>query len=139
MYDLSKYRYILCPPGNGIDTHRFWEALIAGSIPVALKSLNYKNFDNLNAIFLNNFENISLEKLNNIKKAKKTNLNKFFDMLTNEIFEKEVPASETRIEVEVNKNLLSYRKYKFYLKSKLNLIYKPSKSILLKIYFKIFK
>lgn len=127
MSDLSKYRYILCPPGNGIDTHRFWEALIAGSTPVALKSLNYNSFGNLNAIFLNNFENISLEKLNNIKKAKTTDLNNFFDMLTDKIFEKEVSKNTAEIKIEVNKNLLFYRKYKFYLQSKSNLIYKPDR------------
>ena len=34
----SSYSHILCPRGNGMDTHRFWEALYRGSIPVVLKS-----------------------------------------------------------------------------------------------------
>jgi hypothetical protein len=35
---LGTYRYILCPRGNGIDTHRFWETLYKGNLPVVVKS-----------------------------------------------------------------------------------------------------
>jgi hypothetical protein len=31
---LAKYKYCLCPEGNGVDTHRLWEALLLGSIPI---------------------------------------------------------------------------------------------------------
>ncbi len=34
----SDYSHIFCPRGNGIDTHRFWEALYRGSIPVVVRS-----------------------------------------------------------------------------------------------------
>ncbi len=34
----SSYRFILCPRGNGLDTHRFWESLYRGSLPVVIKS-----------------------------------------------------------------------------------------------------
>ena len=34
----SGYRFIACPRGNGTDTHRFWETLYRGSIPVVKKS-----------------------------------------------------------------------------------------------------
>lgn len=30
----SQYRFVVCPRGNGIDTHRFWETLYRGSIPI---------------------------------------------------------------------------------------------------------
>ena len=29
--------FVLCPRGNGIDTHRFWEALYMGCIPISLR------------------------------------------------------------------------------------------------------
>ena len=32
----ANYRYIACPRGNGIDTHRFWETLYRGSLPVVI-------------------------------------------------------------------------------------------------------
>lgn len=34
----STYRFIACPRGNGLDTHRFWESLYRGSIPLVLAS-----------------------------------------------------------------------------------------------------
>ncbi len=34
----SVYKFIACPQGNGLDTHRFWESLYRGSIPFVLKS-----------------------------------------------------------------------------------------------------
>ena len=34
----SGFRYVAAPRGNGLDTHRFWEALYRGSYPVVLKS-----------------------------------------------------------------------------------------------------
>ena len=36
--ELSKYRFCLCLRGNGIDTHRFWESLYLGVIPVILNN-----------------------------------------------------------------------------------------------------
>jgi len=32
--ELSKYKFSLCPPGNGLDTHRVWESLLVGTIPI---------------------------------------------------------------------------------------------------------
>ena len=34
-----RYRFVACPRGNGIDTHRFWESLYRGAVPVVKKSL----------------------------------------------------------------------------------------------------
>jgi hypothetical protein len=34
MKDMARYKYVLCPMGNGIDTHRFWEAQVCGCIPI---------------------------------------------------------------------------------------------------------
>ncbi len=44
--ELSKHRFCLCLRGNGIDTHRFWESLYLGVIPVILnnKTTVCKNF-----------------------------------------------------------------------------------------------
>lgn len=34
----SQYKYVVCPRGNGLDTHRFWETLYRGSIPIVLRN-----------------------------------------------------------------------------------------------------
>lgn len=35
---LDRYAFIACPPGNGLDTHRTWEAMYRGSVPIVLDS-----------------------------------------------------------------------------------------------------
>jgi hypothetical protein len=42
----SEFKFVACPRGNGVDTHRIWEALYRGSIPIVLdnpwsQSLDY--------------------------------------------------------------------------------------------------
>lgn len=34
MQIMTRHKYVLCPMGNGIDTHRFWEAQVCGCIPI---------------------------------------------------------------------------------------------------------
>ncbi len=57
--NISKSKYTLAPWGNGIDTHRFWEALYLGSCPVTVKHKNYSDFKNLPAIFLNDYSELN--------------------------------------------------------------------------------
>lgn len=40
-----EYKMILCPVGNGIDTHRLWEVLYCGRIPIVIKIGPYKIYD----------------------------------------------------------------------------------------------
>lgn len=40
----ASHRFIACPEGNGIDTHRFWEALYRGAVPVVLNSAFSRNW-----------------------------------------------------------------------------------------------
>jgi hypothetical protein len=40
IHDLCTHKYCLCPEGNGTDTHRLWEALYLGCIPVVQYHLN---------------------------------------------------------------------------------------------------
>jgi hypothetical protein len=36
--DIRRHDFVLCPRGNGCDTHRLWETLYMGSIPVVRRS-----------------------------------------------------------------------------------------------------
>jgi hypothetical protein len=40
---LKEYKYIISPPGNGIDCHRNWEAIYCGCIPIVLDSYFTRN------------------------------------------------------------------------------------------------
>jgi len=54
----SEYSYIAAPRGNGIDTHRLWETLYRGAIPVVRNTTWLKNFGFLSqiSISLNSWE-----------------------------------------------------------------------------------
>lgn len=41
---LAEYAFVACPPGNGIDTHRTWEALYLKSVPILLASASSSFF-----------------------------------------------------------------------------------------------
>jgi hypothetical protein len=36
---LATFKYAICPPGNGIDSHRIWEVLYLGVIPIVKRSV----------------------------------------------------------------------------------------------------
>lgn len=36
--DLCRSKYVLCPEGTGIDTHRVYESILCGAIPVVLRN-----------------------------------------------------------------------------------------------------
>ena len=49
---MQKYRFVLCPRGNGVDTHRFWEALYRGAVPIVVKSKWSQGVRNLKLPFV---------------------------------------------------------------------------------------
>ena len=44
---LSRYAFVASPPGNGLDTHRSWEAMYLGCVPIVLKSHMTEQFESL--------------------------------------------------------------------------------------------
>jgi len=44
LHNLRSHHFVYCPPGNGEDTHRMWEALYCGAIPVARESPTMRAF-----------------------------------------------------------------------------------------------
>lgn len=83
---LNDVAFCLCPPGNGFDTHRTWEVLALGRIPIieklpindVFKDLpvwevdNWQRFANYSVVDLQNKYNDILAKMHN----KKYNMNK---------------------------------------------------------------
>lgn len=58
---LLKYMFVVCPEGNGIDTHRLWEALYLRTIPIIEKN-KISNFflkANLPVLILNKWSDLS--------------------------------------------------------------------------------
>lgn len=55
---LSEYSLVLCPRGNGLDTHRAWDTLYLGRIPVVVSSPMDAAFDGLPVIILASWDEI---------------------------------------------------------------------------------
>jgi len=47
MDDLASHSLIVCPPSNGIDSYRIWQALYSGSVPVVQRSRLTENLRHL--------------------------------------------------------------------------------------------
>jgi hypothetical protein len=57
--EMTLHRFMLCPPGNGIDTHRLWEALYSRTIPVALAHPSMNAFRDLPILFVEDFRELT--------------------------------------------------------------------------------
>lgn len=116
---LIKYKYVLCPEGNGIDTHRFWETIYSGSIPVSKKHTTLNTSQGLPVILIEDYKNLSFEEILN-KTPKKTDYE--FEKLTVEYWDnlinsKKIDSQETFNHYEKNlrtkANIFNY-KFKIY-------------------------
>ncbi|MBU3638529.1 glycosyltransferase family 47 protein [Polynucleobacter sp. AP-RePozz3-80-G7] len=55
---VAEHRFCLCPRGNGIDTHRFWEAQYVDTIPVLLKQDWTSAYSNLPVLLVDAWEDL---------------------------------------------------------------------------------
>ena len=65
--EIKAHSFVLCPRGNGIDTHRLWETLYMGSIPIVRRDIAYEEFDDLPICFINNWSDITVDFLESEK------------------------------------------------------------------------
>jgi len=63
--EIKSHHFVLCPRGNGLDTHRLWETLYMGSIPIVKRELGYEQFYDLPICFVDNWEDINEQFLEN--------------------------------------------------------------------------
>ena len=113
---MSKYHFVLAPWGNGIDTHRFWEILYSGSIPVTKKHIIYESFLNIPKIQINNYSQVTKKFLNENIKVLDENKEKYsFDELDFKYWKNKIKSNEinaTNIKPVLMKSY-SYRYYGF--------------------------
>ena len=86
---MSEYKFIICPPGYGIDTHRCWESLLVGCIPIMIKVDSMDElYEDLPVLLVENYENITEEYLNKeYDRIKKSSYN--FNKLYTDYWDKE--------------------------------------------------
>ncbi len=106
MNDLDKYKFVLCPWGNGYDTHRLWETLYSGSIPVVKYHKTFENLRSLPIVFVKSYNDINLNFLNNyVQNIIEINMDSLdIDFWKNEISQQ--PSGNSTVEEEVNENFM---------------------------------
>ena len=64
--ELARHKFCLCPRGNGIDTHRFWECQYLDTIPIILQKDWTPSYSNLPVLAVDDWSDIKkldLEKI----------------------------------------------------------------------------
>lgn len=62
--DIYSHIFVICPEGNGIDTHRKWETLYMTNIPIEKRNLNNRFYDDLPICLVDDWEEVTEEFLN---------------------------------------------------------------------------
>ena len=63
--NIYNHKFIICPEGNGIDTHRKWESLYLKSIPIEKRCINSSFYQDLPICLVDSWEEITEDFLNN--------------------------------------------------------------------------
>ena len=95
--ELVRHRFVLCPPGNGVDTHRMWEALLAGAVPVVLQSQAMVPFSGLPVLFVEDFRQVRKEFLE-AAFEKFPGLPDIHPQMTSEFWNKKIRAAADQME-----------------------------------------
>ena len=98
--ELKKYKFNLCPEGNGLDTHRIWESLLASVIPVMIRNTFTENLASLNFPIMlldewEDFNSFSIEDLNKYYK-KETDSKNFFDIVSYEYWLNKIKSKKKK-------------------------------------------
>ncbi len=119
--DLSRHAFALAPWGNGVDTHRIWEALYLGTIPVTKYHHTFSTAKNLPIIFVNDYSEITFNLLNQYLEefnSKKFNYEILESKYWSNLITKEKKKEEERSSINIEKSQIasSYFLYKYRIK-----------------------
>ena len=59
LIDIKEHDFVLCPRGNGVDTHRLWETLYMERIPIVTYEDVHASFIGLPILFINSWDEIN--------------------------------------------------------------------------------
>lgn len=57
--NIYNHKFVVCPEGNGMDTHRTWETLYMGTIPIEKRNLNNRFYIDLPICFVEDWEEVT--------------------------------------------------------------------------------
>jgi len=78
---LQDHHFIACPPGHGYDTHRLWEVLLAGAIPVVISTPMDSMYQDLPVLIVKDWAEVTEARLQSTLdafRARRWNTRKIF-------------------------------------------------------------
>ena len=115
---LGNSSFVLCPWGNGVDTHRFWETLYSGSIPITKKHQTYSCAERLPVLFVEDYKEINFDLLKTFMENFDSN-NFNYELLTKSYWRQIITNTEKNVKSEK----FEEKKYETFLfKQKRNMI-----------------
>uniref|UniRef100_A0A7S4JIN9 Exostosin GT47 domain-containing protein n=1 Tax=Odontella aurita TaxID=265563 RepID=A0A7S4JIN9_9STRA len=102
---VRSHRFVLCPHGHGLDTHRLWEVLLLGSIPVVRTSTLDSNYDGLPVVILREWSELTESRLEEewdrlSKRSMLFELDKVFFPYWENVIRKKMDEARRRFDVE---------------------------------------
>lgn len=61
--EIRQHKFVLCPRGNGVDTHRLWETLYMESFPIVQRHVALQEFDDLPILWIDSWEEVTEDRL----------------------------------------------------------------------------
>jgi hypothetical protein len=92
IHNVYNHKFVLCPNGNGVDTHRLWETLYLNSIPIVSESININFYRDLPIVIVKDWKSIT-----------KTFLEESFKEITDKKLNGEYNLSKLNISYWINK------------------------------------
>ena len=96
MDNVYNHKFVISPRGNGMQTHRPWEALHLGCIPIEIMSINNSFFTELPICFVNDWEEVTEDFLNSEYERIRNRTWKM-EMLTFEYWKNRIKESAKKI------------------------------------------
>ena len=90
--NIYNHKFVLCPNGNGVDTHRLWETLYLKSIPIVTSSVNTKFYEDLPILIVNNWGEVNQGLLEN-----------FFEVVSKKVDSEEYNLNKLKVDYWLNK------------------------------------
>lgn len=86
---IHSHRFVICPEGNGIDTHRMWESLYMKAYPIVDNNINNSFYKDLPILAVDNWEDLTLDFI--IDSCRMLNTGKWnYDKLTFEYWKNKI-------------------------------------------------
>lgn len=63
--NLAGHKFVLSPPGNGIDCHRTWESLYCDCIPIVIDNYIYEDWNELPILKVKSYGDLTVDLLQN--------------------------------------------------------------------------